>query len=154
MHHLANVDLICRDDEVARLYIIDKLQRQASHELFRALISTITDCMGEQYIRRMSLPNSIFINPLDKNVQRIWDDHAQAAYVVMPNQDVHRVLPDHFSIKNLEISTHITDRCSINVAMMNWAQSSAGILWHAIYGMHHDLWSTEKSAIKRCSTNN
>ena len=67
----------------------------------------------------------------------------------MPNQDVHRVLPDHFSIKNLEISTHITDRCSINVAMMNWAQSRSGILWHVVYGVHHDLWNTVKPAIRK-----
>ena len=141
-------EMILRDAAVSELYVLDKLDRQASHGLLRALAFQLERLIPGG-LGKCFLPQSWHIQPLtNMSEKRI---RLPSGAIVIANREtkeiVRLVLPHDFNLQSVLICNHVLDRGSTGMALVHYAQHQ-GLLWTWTWGYFHDTWNAIKAACK------
>ena len=141
-------EMILRDATVCELYILDKLQRQASHGLFRAVIWQLEGLIPGA-LSRSFLPPSWHIEPLTNRDEKRFrlPSGAIAIANTATKEFIRLVLPHDFDLHSVLLCGHVLDRGSTGCAVVHWAQHCK-LLWTWTWGYFHDTWNAIKTACK------
>lgn len=140
------VDLILRDLSVSELYIDDALQRQATHALFRTVVTQL-EAVIDRPVSRSCLPDSIHIGRLEAGQVLVQLSDGSLVIMDRNSKQTTRVFPRDFSISSVLIINHVVDRGSTTLSMLSFA-AHCGLLWTPTWGWFHDLWNGIKAACK------
>ena len=146
---LVPLQTILDDDDLAGLWIQDKVQRQAAHGTLRAVISAIEDTLGRPF-DDFFLPDELNIRPVVAGEKHLFKESGEAFLI---DDELGRelpVLPKNFLAFNFCTQHHLTDRANIISSGLNFLQNE-GVLVTWTWGPCHGLWNAIKRSAKRCS---
>ena len=131
--------VVHRDQRVAELFVLDKIQRQSSHAVLRAVVAQLCQLVPRP-LSRSRLPSGVLLAPVVEAGQRALKlpDHTLVR-VDTATSSVLPVFPVGFDVSSLLIVGHVLDRGSTNVCALSFALHK-NLLWHCTWGWFHDLW--------------
>ena len=144
---LLPMEAIFRDQGVSELFVKDKMVRQATHALLRAVITQLEGLFPDPLARGKLSPDvrvQAHGSPADKTITedgklKVVNDRTGL------KQDV---FPHDFSLDNHLVLTHTVDRGSTGGALL-FFMISQGYLWTVAWGFFHDMWNSIKNAAKK-----
>ena len=131
------IEIILRDAAVSELCILDKLERQATHGLLRAVAFQL-ERLIPQGLARCWTPATWNLWPLTNSAEKRY--RLPSGSIVIANKDTKQcrpVLPLGFNLKTVLICNHVLDRGSTGMALVHFAQY-IGLLWTWTWGFCHD----------------
>ena len=139
------VELLLRDQEVADLYIQDRLTRESTHQLLRCLWTQCQHLLSSS-LNESKLPNTLHIMPLT-NAHEHWEPRdGQSLHIVNDETEV-AAIPQNFNLTDVLLIHHTVDRSSNNCALVNFVMS-LGYLWSVTWGIFHDTYNSVKAAAR------
>ena len=140
-------DAVHRDQDLAYAWAENRLERESAHCLLKAIAAQMCEAFPNA-MSRSRLPASWMLEPLEQpHMQRVVLNSGRAVVVNRETGTTCPVIPESADLKECLIVTHVSDRCSINCAALNFA-ADEGFLWSAAFGLMHDLWNSVKSGAK------
>ena len=143
---LVPISVIMRDRELSDLWVADRLERQASHQLLQALVTAIEDQFPKPLTRGV-LPAEVNLQPVDITSSIRMGEGGFLVREDVGTGDTTRVFPPSFNVRSLFITNHTADRSSLCVAIFGYlAHSGVLLAFHA--GIFHDIWNAVRQAGK------
>jgi hypothetical protein len=143
-----SLDIVTRNGELTDAYVQDKLERKASANLLRCLLTQMSD-VQPSIIERSFLDADVLVHRLtDPHEKRI--EVRPGLYVIAnaSTKQVRRILPPNFNVRSYTISNHIVDRCAVNCGLAFYMMH-ANALWAFRFGIFHDKWNAIKASFKK-----
>jgi hypothetical protein len=141
------IEIVLRDQSVSELYILDKIERQASHQLLRAIVTQLEGLFPDP-IRRSRLADTVRVGRLVNPDERRSRDAVGLPVIVNDSAGTSvPVFPPDFDLRSYLTVNNTIDRGSTGAALMAFVMTH-GYLWTVYWGFFHDLWNSIKNAAK------
>ena len=138
-----------RDMAVSELYVNDRVDRRASWNLLRAIITQQQALKGRKVLEQSFLPAKFRVLPVKKGEKRLFLDSGDEILVTDSGGKLLRILPKVVDLSGLVMTHHVIDRHSTNLACCFHMMAQGG-LWVVTFGVFHDLWNSVKHASAQC----
>lgn len=142
-------EVLWRDEEVAELFVQDKLERKSAHSILRALFAQLQGVFGEGIVQRCRIPAHCHIWRLAAGEARVVDDSG-VSRVQKSDGTVSEVLPPDFRLQDVTTIMSVVDRGTVGRAALWFIGTHGRTAMGWKFGVCHDEWNALKNASKKC----
>ena len=132
------IEVILADQDVAKLYVDDKVEREASFALMRAVLWQMQQVFHEP-VRRSFLGADVLVHSLqDREERRVTLADGTMCIVNLRTAVSRPVFPAGFDVRNLLVTKHQVDRCKIGSSMLSFGMHIGSSMLS--FGMHRVIY--------------